>query len=117
MRVPDLGGTAVMHTGRNAGKRPFARGAQKVALEFDGGEVLRPCGQVGKGTVAAGGIGDGDDHGGVQVAIGGQQFRAQDEAAGRLSRFDAGKFDPDQARQGSLAASVELVKGCHGRKV
>lgn len=120
LRIPNLGGAAVVDTGRKAGQRPFADGTQKVALEFDGSEILRPFGQAGEGPVAAGGIGDGDDHGSVQISVGGQQLRAQREAAGGPSRLDAGKFDPDQARQGPLAAGVHLVEDCggrHGRRV
>ena len=74
-----------MHARRHAGDRPFTGGAQKVALEFDGGEILRPFGQVGKGPVATGGIGDGDHHGGVQEPVWGQQLPAQGQAAGHLS--------------------------------
>ena len=36
LRVPDLGGAAVMHAGRKAGKRPFAGSAQETAREFEG---------------------------------------------------------------------------------
>ena len=106
-----------MHARCNADNRAFAHGAQKVALELDGGETLRSFGQVGEGPVTAGGIRDGDDDGGMQVAVGGQQFRTQGQAAGESSRLDAGKFDADQARQGPLAERVQLVKGRHGWKV
>ena len=115
LRIPDLGGAAVMHARRNTGKRAFTGGTQKITLEFDGGEILRSFGQVGKGPVAAGCIRNGNDHGSVQVSVGGQQLRAQGQAAGHLSQLDAGEFDPDQARQSPLAACVQLVEGfCHG---
>ena len=76
LRIPDLGGAAAVHAGREAGKRPFAGSAQKVALELDGGEAFRPFRQVAEGPVAAGRIRDGDDYSGMQVAVGGQQFWA-----------------------------------------
>ena len=58
-----------MHARCNADNRAFAHGAQKVALELDGGETLRSFGQVGEGPVAAGGIRDGNDrrrHAGIR---------------------------------------------------
>ena len=94
LRIPDLGGLAAMHARCNADNRAFAHGTQKVALEFDGGETLRSFGQVGEGPVAAGRIRDGNDDGGVQVSIGGQQLRPQDEAVGGPVWLDIGEFDP-----------------------
>ena len=86
-----------MHAGCHADDDTLARSVQKIALEFDGGKTLRPLGEIRDGPVTAGGIGDGNDDGSMQVSVGGQQLRAQDQAAGGTSRLDGGKFDPDQA--------------------
>ena len=54
--VPDLRGAAGVHAGGDAGKRAFPGCAQEIRLQFDGGEVGRTCGEVGKGPVAACGV-------------------------------------------------------------
>jgi hypothetical protein len=92
---------------------PFAGRAQEIALEFDGGEVIGSVGHVGEGAIAAGGICEGNDHGGVQVSVGGEQFGAQGEAAGEAPWLHAEEFNADQAGQISFAACVKLIEGGH----
>ena len=106
--IPDLRGPAPMHARGNAGNRAFARGIQKIGLEFDGREVVRPAGEIGDGPITAGRVRQGDDRRRVQIPVGGQQFGAQGQAACRSSGLDAGKFNPDQAQQGSLAARIQF---------
>ena len=49
---PDVGGPPEMVGAALAADRAVARGRQEVALQLDGGEVLRPIGQVGDAGVA-----------------------------------------------------------------
>jgi hypothetical protein len=97
LRVPDLGGPPVMEAGRGAADNSLAGGAQEIALQLDGGEVVGASGQIGDGPVAAGRVGQGDDRGGMQVAVGSQQLGAHLQAAGQLARFNTDEFDAEQA--------------------
>ena len=58
-----------MYAGRGAGKGSLSGSSQKIALELEGGEVLRAIRQIGKRTVATGRIGQGNDDRGVQVSV------------------------------------------------
>ncbi|MGE5463362.1 MAG: hypothetical protein ACM3PS_08400, partial [Syntrophothermus sp.] len=78
--------------------------------------VVGCLGEIGKGPVPAGRVGQGDDDRGVQVAIWGEQLGAHGQAAGEAPRFQGGEFDAEQAGQVTLSAGVELVEGGgHGR--
>src|SRR5215203_3876193 len=68
-RVPDLGGAPAVDEGGLARDRALVLGAQEVALEFDGRETRGVFGEGDEAAVAAGGVGERDDGGGVQVAV------------------------------------------------
>ena len=71
--VPDLRRAAQVRGGGGAVERAFEGGAEVVGLQLDGGETDRAFGQMSDTTVTGGGIGQGDDTAGVQIAVGGEQ--------------------------------------------
>src|SRR5690606_17156062 len=84
--VPHLGAPARVHGGGGGGDSARAGGAEVVALEFDGGEGgVGGDGQPGADT--AHGVGQGDDGGGVQIAVGRQQAFVHGEFADHALGF------------------------------
>jgi hypothetical protein len=65
--------------------------------------------QAHEGTVAAGGVGEGDDGGGVQVAVGGHQLVAELEATREPPLFGLQDLDTDETRQRPDAALVQPI--------
>jgi hypothetical protein len=64
-----MGVAAQVLGGGVAGDGAFHHRAEVVALEFDGGEGLRALRQVGQRGIAAGGVGQRDDAGGVEEVV------------------------------------------------
>jgi hypothetical protein len=68
---------------------------------------LRSLGQAHEGAVAAGGVGEGDDRRGVQVAVRGHELPAQLEPALEPSLLCLKDLDADEPWQHPDAALVQ----------
>ena len=97
-----------MYSCPHAGNATLPRCIQEIALQFDGGEVLRSIGEILKCPVPAGRIRQGNDSGGMQVPIRGVQSGGWSTVPAHAEKFNA-----DQAGQVSSSAGVELVNGGH----
>ena len=94
-----------------AADRAVARGRQEVALQLDGGEVLRPIGQVGDARVAGSRVGEQDHAGRVQVAV-----RREHPRLHRQLGVEPAFLDPrhDQAEAAGQAVGLALVQRLGG---
>ena len=106
--VPDLRRAAQVGGAGGAIERAFEGGAEVVGLQLDGGEADRAFGQMGDAAIAGGGIGQGDDAAGVQIAVGGQQGRLDRQLGLDLAAVDGGDDDAQMAGQVGGTALVEL---------
>src|SRR3954468_7981741 len=68
-RIPDLRRAAKMQRFRTADDGPFARGAEEVRLQLDGGETLRAFRQRRPAAITAARVRQRDDRCRVQVAV------------------------------------------------
>jgi hypothetical protein len=67
--IPDLGRAPAVHQARLARQLAGGEGAEEVRLQLDGGEAGRVIGKAAPAPVAAGGIGEPDDDGRVEVTV------------------------------------------------
>src|ERR1022692_5191377 len=97
-----------------------ARGAEKIAFQLDGREILCAGRQVGNAAVTARGIRERNDCRRMEVPVGREQLVAELELAADATLGDLGKPDADQAWKTAFAPVEEFIQRsfraqCHDR--
>jgi len=87
----------------------FARLAEEVRLELDGGKAAGALRERGDAAVAAARIGERDHRGGVQKAIRRHHFSADHQAAFHGFARNRDDFHTEVAGQVALAETVEVL--------
>jgi len=93
---------------------PSRAAPRKLLLSSMVVKFCAPSGRCAICAIAASGVGQPDNGGGVQIAVGGHEFVADGEAARESALLDGSELDAEQAGQKASAARVELIKGQHG---
>src|ERR1700675_5147267 len=95
---------------RDADDGAIARGAQEIAFQLDGREVLRAGRQVGNAAVAACGVRKRDYGCRMQVSVGSQELIPDVELGADAILGNLGKTDADQAREAACSPVEKFVQ-------